>query len=435
MNRIKALQEQRAAKVKELSELRDAAKEAALNEEQRGKFDGLVSEIEDLTKDAEREMRALQIEQSKSEYTSLGEKEKRQVDSLDWQKLLTSLAEGRKLDGFEAEMIQEGQREAREAGVQHTGFVLPRVALQKRDMTATGGTDLNQGGVTIETNKMGVLDGLYNALTLRQAGAQLITGLRGNFDWPRWVQPANPTHKAENAAADKLEPKIVDVSFTPKRLPAYVLVSDQLIIQSSDVIEAVIRRNLIEQVAARAEYYAINGSGSGQPRGILNTTGIGAVVGGTNGAAPDWADIVALETKVNVQNANRGTMRYLSNNKVRGQLKVTPKATDSGAPVDSMKILDDRNGALLNSYEQLWTGNVPDDLTKGSANGICSAIIFGHFPDLVQAFWSGISLDMIRDSQNAIEGRRTLVMNVYHDANVIRPESFAAMKDALTPDV
>jgi HK97 family phage major capsid protein len=53
---------------------------------------------------------------------------------------------------------------------------------------------------------------------------------------------------------------------------------------------------------------AIKGGGSNQPTGILGTSGIGDVAGGTNGAQPTFANLVALETAVATANADIGSL-------------------------------------------------------------------------------------------------------------------------------
>jgi HK97 family phage major capsid protein len=434
-NRIKSLQETRAAKVKELSQIRDAAKDATLTDEQRNKWDALSSEVDAISGDIDRELRAHSFENMEGKaFQGLSRDEQRNVTRMDWNKILNCMTRGRALDGIEAELAAEGEKEAREHGTFGSSQVyLPSFATERRDFTATGGTNLQFGGNTIETEKRPILDGFYNSIVLAGMGAQILTGLKGNFDWPLWVPDTDQAHKAENAAADKKNPTISTTSFSPKRLPAYVLLSDQLVIQSSDVIEAVIRRNLIEQTASAADRFAIAGTGTLLPVGILNTVGIGSVVGGTNGAVMDWTDILSLEEKVDAGNAVRESgMHYLTNGKVRAKLKDTPITLTSGNPVADGKILDWRMPNQINGYSARFSNNVPRTLTKGSATSICSAMIFGHFPDLVMAFWSGIGLEVVSDVDTRTKGQRALVMNVYHDSNVIRPASFAAMKDILT---
>jgi hypothetical protein len=62
---------------------------------------------------------------------------------------------------------------------------------------------------------------------------------------------------------------------------------------------------------------------------------------------------------------------------------------------------------------------------------ICSAIIFGNFADLMVGFWSG--LDLLVDPYTAsTTGVVRVVAMQDCDLAVRHPESFAAMKDALT---
>ena len=80
------------------------------------------------------------------------------------------------------------------------------------------------------------------------------------------------------------------------------------------------------------------------------------------------------------------------------------------------------------------TNQVPADLTKGTAEDICSAIIFGNWQDLLIGTWGG--LDMILDPYtNSTTGRVVLTVFQSVDIAVRHPESFAAILDATTPGV
>jgi len=59
---------------------------------------------------------------------------------------------------------------------------------------------------------------------------------------------------------------------------------------------------------------AINGSGSSsQPTGILQTSGIASVAGGTNGLAPTLGHLLDLKKEVSVDNADVAICGYLTN--------------------------------------------------------------------------------------------------------------------------
>jgi len=365
----------------------------------------------------------------------LSDDETRSINQFDTAKLLRHLhanARGANvgvLDGIEAEMIQEGEREARAAGINTSGIVLPRILVRRqhenRDMTAQGGTAGDQGGNTIQTNKAGLLDDFFNQSVIRQAGATVLEGLTGNLDIPRLIAGTTPAKKTENAAADEVSPTTAMLSLTPKRLPAYIDISEMLMKQSSSAIDAILRKHLTAQMLAVSEAAFFHGGGTSEANGIAGTSGIGSVAGGTNGLAPTNAHIIALETAVDTTNALLGNLRYVSNGQIRGKLKQTlrnPSGTDASF------ILGD--SGLVNGYSPLFTNAVSRTLTKGSSS-LASAIFFGNFSDYYVGYWGGVSLELVRDKTNAISGLYTLVASTYYDGGVVRPKSFAAMLDAL----
>ena len=172
---------------------------------------------------------------------------------------------------------------------------------------------------------------------------------------------------------------------------------------------------------------ALNGGGANQPVGVMATAGIGSVVGGANGAAPTWKNIVDLETAVAVANAMVGSLGYITNAKVRGTLKNSfkPSAT-TGIPLWA-------DGAVpLNGYKAAVTNAVPSNLTKGTSSGVCSAILFGNWADLFIGLWSGVDLTV---NPYALDTSGAVRITAFQDVDVAvrHTGSFAAMLDALTP--
>jgi HK97 family phage major capsid protein len=439
--RLKELNEKRGAKLKEASALLTTAitEKRELKPEERSKIDGLHTEIETLDQSLSVELRQFALESQRAPKLSDGEE--RSVAHFDFGKVLNHLHRSAKgnnaiaLDGVESEMIQEGEREARAAGITAGGLCLPRILVRRasrdgvefRDMTASGTTSVagDQGGMTIATEKRGLLDDFFNASVMRQAGATVLEGLTGNLDLPRILAGTAPAGKAENAAADEVTPTTAMLSLSPKRLPAYIDISERLLMQSSVAIEAILRAHLTTQMLSVQEAAFFHGTGTNMATGIAATSGIGSVAGGTDGLAPNLANIIALETAVDTSNALLGNLHYISNGQIRGKLKGTPKV----ASTDSRMLLD--NDGLLNGYQPLFTNAVSRTLTKGSSGAVASAIFFGNFADYIAAYWGGISLEMVRDKTNAISGLYTLVASAYYDGGVLRPKSFAAQLDAL----
>ena len=91
-----------------------------------------------------------------------------------------------------------------------------------------------------------------------------------------------------------------------------------------------------------------------------------------------------------------------------------------------------QNGdAPLNGYRAGVTNAVPSNLTKGTANAICSAILFGNFADLLIGMWGGLDL-MVDPYTGSTSGTVRVVALQDVDVAVRHAESFAAMVDALT---
>lgn len=438
--KIKKLNEQVGAKSLEIRAYIDkAAAEKRSIPADDGGLKQLESDYDALKTQFDAEIRQAARESEKP--VELSKDERSTVDRFDIARVINHLhrqargAHGAPLDGAELELLQEGDKEARSAEIPLSGVMLPRVLVrrggynrsaEKRDMTATGTTSvtLDQGGMTIATAKMGLLDDFFNASIIRQAGATVMEGLIGKLDIPRLVAGSAPAKKTENANGDEVTPTTAMLSLQAKRLPAYIDISESLLKQSSVAIEAILRTHLTNQMLAVQEAAFFHGNGTSEAYGIAGTSGIGSVAGGTDGAAPTLAHIVGLETAVDTSNALLGNLHYLSNGQIRGKLKQTPVV----ASTDSRMLLGD--SGLLNGYSPLFTNAISRTLTKGSSS-LASAIFFGNFADYYVGYWGGVSLEMVRDKANAIAGLYTLVASGYYDGGVVRPKSFAAMLDAL----
>ena len=74
----------------------------------------------------------------------------------------------------------------------------------------------------------------------------------------------------------------------PRTVAALTKYSHLMKLQSTPEIEQTIRAGFIAIIANAIDAAALNGSGSsGQPTGVLNTSGINSVAIATNGGSPD----------------------------------------------------------------------------------------------------------------------------------------------------
>lgn len=291
------------------------------------------------------------------------------------------------------------------------------------------------GGNLVATELLGssFIELLRAAMVLPRLGVRFLRDLNGNIAIPRQSGAASTFWVAENGAPTESQQTVDQVTLSPKTVGAFTDYSRRLLLQSSIDIETFVRADLAAVLGLAIEIAAINGSGaSNQPTGLLNISGIGAVAGGTNGLAPAYDHMVDLESAVANANAAAGALAYLTNTKVRGKLRKTQEfASTNGKPVwASMPGSRGMEGDVL-GYPAVVTNNVPSDLTKGTASGICSAIAFGNWAEMLIGFWGG--LDMMLDPYTgATAGTKRVVALQDCDINVRHPASFAAMKDALT---
>ena len=313
---------------------------------------------------------------------------------------------------------------AKAMGKESRGLMVPAEVL-RRDLTVGTAT---AGGNTVATDLLAAnfIDLLRNKAVVMGLGTQMLTGLQGNIALPRQTGGATGYWVNESGSPTESQQAFDQLSMSPKTLGAFTDISRKLLLQSSIDIETFVRNDLATVLALEIDRAAIHGSGSSnQPTGILATSGIGSVAGGTNGAAPTWANIIGLETEVAQDNADLGSLNYLTNSKVRGKLKGTfTNSTYGEAPIFG---LDGR----MNGYNTAVTNMVSSTLTKGSASGVCSAIIFGNFADLIVGMWGSLDL-MVDPYTSSTSGTVRVVALQDLDIAVRHPESFAAMLDALT---
>lgn len=332
--------------------------------------------------------------------------------------------------GFEFEASSAAQARS---GREHRGHTVPidviRSALTdgQRDLTVGVAAD---GGNTVSTDLMSTafIDLLRNRLALTQMGMRTMADLNGNLAIPRQTGGATAFWVAEGGVPTESQQSFGQVPLTPKTAAAFVDISRRLLIQSSIDVEAFVRMDLAMVLALAIDAAGVNGSGaSNQPRGILNTAGIGSVIGGTNGVALTYGHLVDLETQVAVANADVDNLGYLINARTRGHAK---KTTKFGSSTEAT--IWDGGTEPLNGYRTGVSNQVPGNLTKGTSSGVCSAVIFGNFNDLILGMWSGLDL-MVNPYALADQGG--VRVHAFQDVDfaVRNAASFAAMVDALTP--
>lgn len=326
--------------------------------------------------------------------------------------------------GFEREVSRE--MELRSGRAARSLFVpLEALAPQRRDQTVGTAT---AGGNLVQTVHGGFIELLRRRSTLLNL-ATWMPGLSGNVDLPRQTGASTVHWVGESQAASESQLAFDKIELRPHSVSGYIDISRRLLIQSEGTIEQIVKDDLSRQIGEAVESAAIAGTGlSNQPLGLMNQSGVSAVPIGTNGGAPLWSHLLALETAVSVANADVGAMMYLTTPKVRGKLRATETVSGSGEFI--WKGAHTPGEGSIAGYRAVTSTGVPSNLTKGSGTGL-SAVLFGDFSQMIIGQWGAVDL-LVDPYSMSSTGTIRVVAFFDVDVGIRHPESFAIIRDAET---
>lgn len=269
-------------------------------------------------------------------------------------------------------------------------------------------------------------DALRNQLVMGRLGVTILSGLSGDVDLPRKSTAGTLGMTSEIGSAAETNPNTVKKTLAPKRISAYTEVSKQALIQSAIALEAMLRDDLLMGAANKLEDQVINGAGTGSEiTGLRNTSSIGTVAAGTNGAAPAWSHIVDLESACANSNAEPDRLSgYLINTKLRGKLKQTQFATN-------LPFIWQNGDMPLNGYRAAVTNNVPSNLTKGTSTTVCSAALFASDWSMVTIGLFGAPDITVDPYTKADTAQVKITLNQFADMQHRQPAAIAKIEDLL----
>lgn len=275
---------------------------------------------------------------------------------------------------------------------------------KRRDLdVATAGA----AGYLVGTENMGFIEMLRNRSVAFQMGARRLSGLQGSVTVPRQSAAATGYWLAtESTQITESAQTFVQMALTPKNVGAYTEISRQLLLQSSPGAEGIVTDDLAQVVATAVDLAALEGSGaSGQPTGITNTAGIGAVAG----AAIDYAAILESQTDVAAANVTPMSGGYVTTPAVSSLLMQRERFSGTDTP--------------------LWNGNIWNGDVSGfrgmSSNQLTAAtMLFGDWQELVIAEWGVLEVEVnpYANFQAGIIGVRAMYSM---DVGVRRPFAFS----------
>ena len=398
------------AKLRELEACQEVAQRTALAEE----VNGLTRDLQEAQID-EAARKAL------ANQRTLSPKEEAEMKRFSISKFLRQAANGN-LDGIEAEMAEEGKREFQEVKPGADGFFLPSAML--RNYYYTNATEDGYGDAFKEQVALSYDGKLRGMMLGEKLGVRYINGLRGNVAIV--TGGADAAWVAEEGAATKAKPAYAKKVLSPKRLQVLQGITYDLLHQSTKDVDRLIMEDMVKAHAAALDAAIFAGSGSsGQPTGVLSTSGINAIYANdsTHAAAISYAKLVQMETEVGADNGLiDDTLAYVSSAKFMGKAKTIPQI--EGYPFYLL------NDGKINGYPFYMTNAIPSNVTfSGTSN--CTSALFGAWSEVLVGGWGG--LQFIVDPYTAkANGVLEISAMAYHDVLVRHPEAFCAITGVTT---
>ncbi|MGL5805958.1 MAG: phage major capsid protein [Xenococcaceae cyanobacterium] len=331
--------------------------------------------------------------------------------------------------GFERECSLEIEKRA---GKSPQGFYVPVRDLKVQQRAPLSTLVPAQAGVLVETvlDTANFIDILRNKPLVMQMGAQMLSGLSGNVDIPRQTGTTTAYWVSEGVGPTETEPAFGIISLRPKTLGVLTAMTRLMMIQSSPDIEQLVRNDIASIIALEIDRAVLDGSGTaGQPRGILNTPGIGSVSLGTNGGAITYDALIDLETAVATANADIGNLAYMTNAKVVGALKKLKDTTNNYLwTASTVEGLTPGTPGSINGYPVGRTNQIPANKTKGTGTNL-SCVVFGVWNQILVGEW-GI-LDILPNPYGAGYAAGNVEIRALQtvDVQIRNPTSFAALTD------
>jgi hypothetical protein len=253
----------------------------------------------------------------------------------------------------------------------------------------------------------------------------------GLFSFPRQNGPDLVGQwRPENPASPLTTTDLVDaaVNAQARTLVFGLRFSRQMLFSAADNYD--IGKQLTNLIigAAGAEFgrVAINGGGPGsdQPLGLLNDSNVATMAIGANGGPLTGAQCGLMEEAVALANSDVGALAFHTTPQVRRYTRGVERFTGSGP------LWTDAN--TLIGYPAYVSTNTPSNLTKGASSGICSALIYANWLDLLMITF-GPGIDIVIDPfSKKFQGMVELYVALYADVAIRRTASFRKTVDITT---
>jgi HK97 family phage prohead protease/HK97 family phage major capsid protein len=360
---------------------------------------------------------------------------------------------GKEEGGFEREVSESLLKEAEDNGVRTlgAGIVIPSVtnkrlwqAQLERAISSGGNAGTASNFTVVNPDPIELLRTQTGCLAL---GARMLPGLHGAMQMTRQNAAASSSWLAELAGITESDPGFDFFTMKPNRLSIANAYTRDFLAQSDFAIESILSDDRREVLGISLDTAGIAGSGVAPvPKGMLNYTGLGAllagsarnastgaVTAGAGGAPLTYVDITHMESGLGTGNAGQlGTPAWLTTYGIRGALLSTPKTPGTASefiwpdsPLNSLGLQAGPRG-----YQAKCITNPA--LTGFTANSVagCHAMILGIWNQMLIGDW-GLSEVIVDPYTGAANATINITEHAFYDINFRHIAAFIACTSAV----
>ena len=375
-------------------------------QERSDKLDGMVADLDVKIKHKEREQ---QMVARMAQSGSTSNTEKREIErvngSFSISRAVSQIANGRSLEGAEAEWAQEAQREARSQGLQMAGQIaIPTIALRAgaADNFQAGSGD---GSGFVPVNVPAAIEALRAPTVIEGLGTTVIRNATGNLKFPRVSVKAAGTGEGEVDTNANSGMEMDELNLTPQRVSAKTVYSKQLILQGGAEVDSLIAAELAAAMNAYVDDACFDT--------ILASSAINVSTSGDT--ALNAALAFKMEAEVLEDGGNLNGAVYVMS-PLAYQLSKAEAAVASVSPL--------WDNGQFNGFRAVATPYLVNGLLQDAATA-AGQMLFGNFAQGgILAYFGGI--DLLVDPYSAAGNAQiTLHVNRFFDFDVRQPGALA----------
>ncbi len=275
---------------------------------------------------------------------------------------------------------------------------------------ANPATSPNPGSLTTHD----IVEPLYNQIILSAIGSPLLTGLKGNHQWPV-VESFSATINDEAVALGDTKIPLSKLLAKPERIGVAVPITREALNETDDLLGTIAREYIPMAAAAlmnKIMFSSTKVAGATNLVGPFLTTNLKASCKKTyaKNGTPTLADLLSLKGAVLKSNVRPEGMCFVMSETMKALLEATPKWSGAAEAIV--------NNGRINGIPVFTTGDVDDGVIDFGCFKYAPQGLFGEMSFIVDPY------SLAR--KNAID----FVLNVDYAITVLRQEAFAQLTEA-----